>query len=120
MSSIALGDPCNDDFEDYDCKDDENYYDEDCGENNNYGCYSEECECGDSYAFNNYLKNDDASRYESFTYSSCDASNSGESNYGLDDDNEKTLGEYFCSSSYYDSNSKHKNSSGSYVCFVRE
>ncbi|PHT43690.1 hypothetical protein CQW23_17715 [Capsicum baccatum] len=120
MSFIASGDPCDDDFEDYDCENDENYYDEDCGENEDGGYYLEECEYGDSYAFNNKFENDDASRYEFFTYSSCDASNSEESDYGLDDDNEKTFGEYSCSSSYYDSNSKHENGYGSYVCFIGE
>ncbi|PHT68120.1 hypothetical protein T459_27607 [Capsicum annuum] len=114
----SSGDSCDDDFEDYDCEEDENYDDEDCGENKNYVSYSEECEYGDSYAFNNDLENDDASRYESSTYSSCDTSNSEENDYELDDDNKEILGEYSCSSFYYDS--KHENGSGSYVCFVRE
>lgn len=31
MSFIVSDDPCDDDFKDYDCEDNESYYDEDCG-----------------------------------------------------------------------------------------
>lgn len=50
----------------------------------------------DFYASNNDFENDNASWYDSSTYSSCDEPKSEESDYGFDEDNKKTCREYFC------------------------
>lgn len=114
---ISIDNSCDNDFEDYCLEDNESYFIEDYGENEDYRSYSEKCKYADSYAFNNYFENDDASRYVFSTYSSCYAYNSEENDYALDEDSEETLGEYSFSSSHYDSNSKYENGSFSFVYF---
>lgn len=65
------------DFEDYDYDDNMRYYDK------YYGPYGEECEHEDSYNSNNDFKDGNASRYDSFTYPSCDGSHKNKVITGL-------------------------------------
>lgn len=44
MSSVGSDDPCDDEFQDYGYEDNESYYDENYGEDEDYESYGEECE----------------------------------------------------------------------------